>query len=575
MIRTLLCLLVFSSALSAQPESVPQVPEAESLDKKKTLSSLLLTRENLRKSLEEQRQKLKAETNETTRQDIQNEIDRLEKRRQELERDFNLLVTGRQSLVDLAAAPEPEAPLKLQDEIGLFITPIFSDLREMARKPREIQNLRDELERLEDRKKQAETALADVEKLQEELKASRTSDPSLHKELVATRARWTTQREDVMNRIAVMKSELTSLQDGTGGFWTDLGNQIKNFVFIRGANIALALIAFLTVLFGLRGAYYYALKLVPVKKYQKLSFSSRLLDVVHKGVSAVLAVGAALLVLYARGDWLLGGLALLAIGALLMTAKSGISKHMEDLQMMLNLGPVREGERVYINGVPWRVGAIHMFTQLTNQVIGGPGLRLPLETLSKMTSRPSGLDEPWFPCSKRAHILLNGSLFAQVADITPDRVELVHGGGLKRWMPIGDFMKADVSCLAGGFARSIVVGLDYKHQAQALTEIPELLKVDVRRVLLETMREEELVNVIVEFEKAGSSSLDFIVVGVFAGTQASNFPSLNRVLYRAALDSANRHGWEMSFPQMVVRHAENNSAPTLFTSESFLDESAK
>lgn len=554
-----LCPLLLTFGLHAQEEVpkevVPALAEPAAPDKKRTLSALLLTREALRKEMEEQRQRLRTETTETGKQDAQSEIERLEKRRLEVERDFNVMVTGRQSLQDLEAEATAQAPMKLQDEIGQLLTPIFSDLREMTRKPQEIQALRQELDLLRAQQLQAERALSDVEALLADLKSAATPDPSLQKELNATRDRWLERRDEVVNRVAVMENELNSMEAASGNFWSELGSQVTSFIFIRGANIALAVLAFLVVLFGLRGAYYYALKIVPVKKYEKLSFSSRLLDVVHEGVSVVLAIGAALLVLYARGDWLLGGLALFAVGAMVMTAKTGIARHLQDLQMMLNLGRVREGERVYIDGVPWRVGAIHMFTQLTNIVIGGSGLRLPMDELSKMTSRPSGLDEPWFPCAKRSHILIDSSLFAQVTDITPERVELTHGGGLKRYMPIADFMKADVSCLSGGFARSMTLGLDYKHQDLALKEIPETLKADVRKALLEIMREEELVNVIVEFDQAADSSLNFIIVGVFAGTQAPNFPSLTRVLHRSALESATRNGWNIPFPQMVLHRA--------------------
>lgn len=537
---------------SPAPEAMPPAAE-EKLDTGKTLSSLLTSREATRKALETQRRKLKEATTEEAKADAAAEIERLEKRRQELDRDFNLVVTGRQSLQDLSAEPEKQAPLKLQDEVSSFISPIFNDLREMTRRPREIQALEAELDSLQAQDAQARKAVDDVEKLIATLKTQPDRDPAVEKELKQTRSTWTDKLAETQNRLAVVKHELAELRASGGSFWGDLGIQVRNFVFIRGANILLALLAFLVVLFGLRGAYYYALKIVPVKRFEKLSFSSRLLDVVHKGASAALAVGAALLVLYARGDWLLGGLAVIALGALLMTAKEGMSRHLEDLQMMLNLGRVREGERVYIKGVPWRVGSIHMFTQLTNIVIGGPGLRLPLDALSAMTSRPSGLDEPWFPCAKRAYIVLGGTLFAQVIDITPDRVELQHSGGLRRWMPIEDFMSADVSTLSGGFARSITLGLDYQYQHLALTVIPEKLKESARAALLQVMREEELTNVIVEYDAAADSSLNFIIIGVFAGSQAANYPSLHRVLQRAALDCATLNGWEIPFPQMVVR----------------------
>lgn len=560
-LRICFALLIGATALPAQtpaaPDAAPPSAQEELPDKKKTLSSLLVTRDNLNKSLDEQRKRLKTEATESGKEDAQQQIERLEKRRQEVDRDFNVMVTGIQSLEDYSTEGAKQEPVKLQDELGQLLLPIFTDLRELTRKPREVRALQDERTRLDAQESQAQQALSDVEKLLAELKASKDPDQKLRAELLDKRTGWQTNLEEVGSRIAVVQHQLNELNASGGNFWSEMGQQVKDFVFIRGTNVALALLAFFVVLFGLRSAYYYTLKLVPVRRYEKLSFSARILDVVHEGGSLVLAVVAGLLVLYARGDWLLGGLVLLALGGLLMTAKSGVGKLMANLQILLNLGSVREGERVYINGVPWRVGPIHMFTQLTNIVIGGPGLRLPLDMLSTMTSRPSMLDEPWFPCAKRAWIVLNGDMMAQVTDITPDRVGLSYGGGLVRWMPIADFVQADVACLAGGFGRAVTVGFDYKHQAEALTEIPEKLKEDVRATLLEMMREEELVDVIVEFQEAAASSLNFVVVGVFTGSQATNYVGLPRVLQRAVLASANRHGWGIPFPQMVVHQAAN------------------
>jgi hypothetical protein len=226
---------------------------------------------------------------------------------------------------------------------------------------------------------------------------------------------------------------------------------------------------------------------------------------------------------------------------------------MEQLRLLLDLGPVREGERVVLGGVPWRVGKIHIFTQLTNSVIGGPGLRLPLEQLAGLTSRPPGLEEAWFPCRKREWILLNGTTLAQVSDITPEHVELTYGGGLRRWIPVADFLKTDVAVLSGGFVRSTTFGIDYAHLAEATDTIPAKLREDLRAALLEQVPEAELLDVVVEFQEAAASSLNFLLLARFAGTQAPNYPALGRLLQRAAVDSCRRHGWSIPFPHLVVQ----------------------
>ncbi len=546
--RYLLCLglLLLTPLLPAQTPAAPvvDVTPVGPPDKKDTLRALLTTRDGVRKALDEQRKRLQSETSDSAKREAQQQIDVLEKRRQEVERDFAVLVTGLQAPEvrheKVGNAPAPA----LQDEIGQLLTPIFSDLRKVTQKPRAIQEFEDELSLLNDQAEQAKRAIAEIDKLLAEIKAAKSTDTTLRTALNDTRKSWQGRMDEGKSRMAAIQHQLAEIKTTGVDFWTDLGSQVKRFVFIRGTNILLALLVFLIVFFGLRTAYSYALKVLPVRKYQRLSFTLRILDVAHEGGSLLLGLAAALLVLYARGDWLLGGLSLLAFGGLLMTAKTGIARHLEQLQFLLNLGPVREGERVILQGVPWRVGTIHMFTQLTNPVIGA-GLRLPLEALATMTSRPSKLDETWFPCDNHSWILLNGTTLAQVTDITPDRVEICYQGGLRRWIPIAAFIAADVACLSGGFSRTTTFSIHHSHQPRATTEIPEQLQADIRASLLKVMREEELRMLMVELQESSSFSLSYLITADFAGSQAPQYLLLSRLLQRAAVDSSNTHGWSV------------------------------
>jgi small-conductance mechanosensitive channel len=65
--------------------------------------------------------------------------------------------------------------------------------------------------------------------------------------------------------------------------------------------------------------------------------------------------------------------------------------------------------------------------------------------------------------------------------------------------------------------------------------------------------EAELLDVVVEFQEAAASSLNFLLLARFAGTQAPNYPALGRLLQRAAVDSCRRHGWSIPFPHLVVQ----------------------
>jgi hypothetical protein len=548
--RLLVALLGTVSLVAQEPAELVGPPS-----KLDTLRSLVVTRDKLRAEAEAQRKRERAETTETAKAEARAEAERLERRRQEVERDFATLSTGLHADDQGGKPAAEEAVPSLQQEIGQLLTPILTDLRELTRKPRQFQQLREEIERLQEQVQQADRALAEIDVLIAQAPPAKGSAGTLNTALSEVRKQWQGRRDEATTRMTTAAHQLQQLNGADGSFWSGVGQQFQEFVFTRGTNILLAALAFLFVLYGLRALYYGVLRLLPVRRYARLNFTIRILDIAHQGISLLLATATGLLVLYARGDWMLGGLALLSIGALLITAKSGLARHMEQLRLLLNLGPVREGERVMIGGVPWRVGKIHLFTQLTNSIIGGPGLRLPIEQLAGMTSRPIALDEAWFPCRKRDWILLNGSTHAQVSDITPEHVELNFSGGQRRWIPVADFLKADVAVLSGGFSRSTTFGIDYAHLQQATSEIPALLREELRAALLEKVPETDLLDVIVEFQEAAASSLNYLLLARFAGSQAPNYPGLGRLLQRAAVESCRRHGWSIPFPHLVVEQS--------------------
>lgn len=550
----LAALLVCPYELGAQqavpPEQVADMEEGPP-SKLDTLRSLLVTRDGLHAELASLEKRLRAETVETAKAELREQMETLANRRQEVERDFASISTGIRTVVS-GVKPLEGPPPTLQQEMGQLLAPILSDLRALTAKPRAIQELQEEIRTLQVSREQAERALQAVDALLEEVPQGKGAPSALRVALTDTRRQWQGRRDEAVSRAGAAQHQIEELLGSQSGFWSGIGLELRSFVFTRGTNILLALLAFLVVLYGLRALYYTGVRLVPVRRYERLSFSMRVLDVAHQGGSFVLAVVTALLVLYARGDWMLGGLAIVGIGALMITAKSSFSKHMEQLRLLLNLGAVREGERVVIGSVPWRVGKIHIFTNLTNSTLGGPGLRLPLDELMKLTSRPSALDEPWFPCRKRDWVLLSGSTLAQVTELTPEHVEVTYGGGLRRWILCSEFISMDVAVLSNGFVRTTVFGLDYAHLDKATTEIPELLKVELRAALEAHVPEGELHDVMVDFQEAAASSLNFLLVARFSGAQAANYFSLGRLLQRAAVDACRKYGWGIPFPQMVL-----------------------
>jgi hypothetical protein len=116
-------------------------------------------------------------------------------------------------------------------------------------------------------------------------------------------------------------------------------------------------------------------------------------------------------------------------------SRTYLPRFMTEARMLLDMGPVREGERVLFNGISWQVKALNMYSILVNPELQGGLLRLPLSELSGMISRPDDPEEPWFPTRKGDFVMLNDGTFGQVLLQTPEVVQLKHVGSCALLQP--------------------------------------------------------------------------------------------------------------------------------------------
>lgn len=99
-------------------------------------------------------------------------------------------------------------------------------------------------------------------------------------------------------------------------------------------------------------------------------------------------------------------------------------------------------------------------------------------------------------------------------------------------------------------------GIDYSHQANITSDIPEKLRQSVLKELNKCGYEDEVLNLKVEFKVAGPSSLDLDVIAEFSGAAAKNHNKLERLIQRASVDACNDYGWVIPFTQIMLHKAE-------------------
>jgi hypothetical protein len=245
--------------------------------------------------------------------------------------------------------------------------------------------------------------------------------------------------------------------------------------------------------------------------------------------------------------------------AILWGAKEAIIKGYHKMQLLLNLGPVRQGERVLYNGLPYRVRSLSVYPLLENPALSNSTVRVTIEELGEMRMRYDGEDEPWFITEVGDHVVLSDGTYGEVAFQSPDRVKIQEAGGQSKVIPTDKFLDMAPSNLSKGYAMAITFGIDYQHQGLDYNEVSRAFEAHAYRKMAEFLPEEHIIASFAAFKEAGASSLDYIVVGKVTGDAQTKRPAILRALSQGCLDACNENGWGIPFPQMTVHHA--NQAP--------------
>jgi hypothetical protein len=223
---------------------------------------------------------------------------------------------------------------------------------------------------------------------------------------------------------------------------------------------------------------------------------------------------------------------------------------------MLNVGAVREGERIIYDGLPFRVDALRFYARLNNPELKGGVLRVPIKELVGKRSRRQDPDEPWFPCRPEEFVLLGSGTFGRVLLQTPENVFVMALGAPKSFATTA-FLADTPRNLSRGFTVTTTFGIDYRHQAQSTSAIPERMRQAVRTALETMVDPTHIKNVDVQFQAANTSSLDCLALAEFDGAVASQHFALQRAIQRTLVDVCTANGWNIPFPQLTLHQATN------------------
>ncbi|MDX1734117.1 MAG: mechanosensitive ion channel [Halioglobus sp.] len=543
-----LFLVVFAISAQGQPAVEQAAPEADMRARSKVETSIL-SLESLYKSIQSKQgeiagvqRELQSAKDEVTRGELIRQLTGLKEEYASLNQQFADFAVA----VDTGVfSQEVEAGFNWQDELGAVVQPIIAELKSATTESRIINELRTASEEQGERASIADEAVANLEQL-----LASESTPELEERLRQELGVWTQRRDDARDQRIALELQLEnrlaerkSMLDATTGY-------AKTFFQTRGLNLLLGIGSFCIVFFGLRFAGATYRKLYASRRGE--SFTSRLASLLMHFFSVLGGLVAALMVFNIVGDWFLMGIMIIFLLGIAWAGMKTLPQHIETVNLMLNVGPVKEGERIVFDGIPWRVDKLSFGVRLVNPMLDGGVQTMPIRKLVGLHSRPSGEHEEWFPTRHGDWVELGDGTFGRVSYQSPGSVQLTELGGSQVMLPTSDYLAASPRNLSTGFRVSTRFGIDYRHQADSTSSIPTIMQKKLEAGLSEMLGAENIRHLQVEFSEAGDSSLDYSILVDLDGASAAKYMAIRRKVSRLLVDACNEQGWEIPFPHVTV-----------------------
>lgn len=549
----LLPLISATDALSAKTESANKADVVESGDKQasevssdtwRSFEALFDVISQSKKELNSLRRKVVSARDDIEREKIEGEIALVQSNIESLQQAWEMWATGG---VDMELfLPRKEEKFDWRLEIQAVFEPVVVELQRLTERPRKIERLRTEQAFYQQQLAAAAAALKNIDDYKG--KAPSGNLKGAFKELETS---WRKRRDGIQGRLTAIELQLEELSSSDHFIDKRTGETLKNILSGSLLNLLLAIVAAALTYAVLRLINKLYIRII-TRSGRRRPLVARVAHLSFILLSIILAILAAIIVLYLRGDRILLALLLIALIGAALTLQRTLPAFMKEARVLLNVGPVREGQRLVYNGIPWKVQSINMYSTLINTQLNGGKIMLPLKVLADLNSRPYDANEPWFPTRVNDYVLLDDQAYGRVILQSPEQVTLRVRGSDKTY-PVENFLNSHPQNLSlDGFNILIRFGIDYQHQSLVTGEIKQQFEDFLVTRLKETRWSEYLRDFYVEFDEAAASSLNFLIYASFSGEAADAYFPIKRSLQTLAVDACNANGWVIPFTQMTV-----------------------
>ncbi len=443
------------------------------------------------------------------------------------------------------------------EDIKQILDPALNTFKKISEKPRQVQEYNEMMEKLQVQYADSIKAKARLELFLDENKKS----PLRWKVREAIKT-----TEKLINELKVKREDLQfkilKIEENEESIVSTFSTIIFDFIKTKGKNLILALIVFLAFFwaFKIGQARFIDLVLYKVSRSESKDMYNWIIrptKVIYNVCSTLIAFFMSILTLYVLNDWVLVTIILIVFAALVWSSKQHLPMFMEQSKIILNLGSVREGERVMFNGLPWQIESLGYHCKLVNPYLSGASLRINTKELLTAHSRRNEDHEPWFPTQKNDWVEVE-NYFGKVIFQSPEQVILEMLGGEKKYYTATNFYQLSPKNHSKGFAIEFVFGVDYGHQKILFEKVIPYFKEKLKRDLFQKHPEIQgkVSDFEIEFLQAGSSSLDLRFFMKCSGEIAALKLRLTRSIQAEFVQVCNEHDIIIPFNQVTVHMSQ-------------------
>lgn len=338
----------------------------------KNLLQVLELQDSIRQDLNKKQKELRSPEAAGRTEKLEGEVQALSNRLEEIKTSFSEIALG----VDLSSLKKIQRNevFSWSEELRELLGPLIGELKEFTKRPREISQLKEEIALYKQQKKTAEAAEANLKSLMEQLTNAKLKSP-VEKLLNS----WEEKLTHLNAELAIVEEKLNNKMADRQTIGETLRSFASLFFESRGRNFFLAILVAVIVFVSLRHVPRIVLGTLG-DRGKRLSAAGKIVQVIGLVTSTLGAMLAFLGMLYLFEDWVLLLIFSLLFLGLLWTMKDTLPELWQQLALLLNLGPVREGERVEIFGIPFRVQSLGFYCYFKNDEFSdGKVLRLPIQ----------------------------------------------------------------------------------------------------------------------------------------------------------------------------------------------------